>query len=121
MTIFNRAAKRGHYPREPGMRAIYQQAGIPLPADPRDYTAFKAYDFGVFVCVRAPSPPATFLMGTVEVRESLQTLKMMRRVKKAVMYKQYPGWMFNVDKCKVSSHAQCPCPVLIPLGLKCLG
>ena len=33
------------------MREIYQQAGIPLPADPRDYTAFKAYDFGVFVCV----------------------------------------------------------------------
>ncbi|CAK9104829.1 Uncharacterized protein SCF082_LOCUS48889, partial [Durusdinium trenchii] len=35
VTVFNRMAKRGHYPREEAIRRIYQEADIPLPANPR--------------------------------------------------------------------------------------
>ncbi len=35
VSVFNRMAKRGHYPRERGIRRIYQDSGIPLPTDPR--------------------------------------------------------------------------------------
>ena len=35
MSIFSRQAKRGHFPRERGIRKIYKAAGIPLPMDTR--------------------------------------------------------------------------------------
>ena len=35
VSVFNRMAKRSHYPRERGIRRIYQDSGIPLPTDPR--------------------------------------------------------------------------------------
>ena len=31
ISIFGRAARRGHVPREQAMRKIYEAAGIPLP------------------------------------------------------------------------------------------
>lgn len=35
VSVFSRVAKRGHYPRERGIRRIFTGAGIPLPSDPR--------------------------------------------------------------------------------------
>ena len=43
ITVFNRAAKRGHFPRERAMRRIYAIAGIPLPADPRHLISSCSY------------------------------------------------------------------------------
>ena len=31
VSLFNRASRRGHYPRDQGMRDIYLGSGIPLP------------------------------------------------------------------------------------------
>ena len=35
VSVFNRVASRGHYPRERAIQRIYIGSGIPLPADPR--------------------------------------------------------------------------------------
>ena len=37
VTEFNRASRRGHYPREKAMREIYQAAGILLPKNFRNW------------------------------------------------------------------------------------
>ena len=40
ISLFSRCAARGHYPREEGMRKIYQLAGIELPSNPRSLVKF---------------------------------------------------------------------------------
>ena len=46
ISIFTRSAARGHYPREPGMRAIFVSAGIELPSDPRSFAFIACHMFG---------------------------------------------------------------------------
>ena len=41
VSIFNRVASRGHFPREKGLQRIYKEADIPLPADPRCLFLFR--------------------------------------------------------------------------------
>lgn len=35
ISVFNRVASRGHFPRERAIQRIYIGSGIPLPANPR--------------------------------------------------------------------------------------
>ena len=44
ISIFGRAARRGHVPRELAMKKIYEAAGIPLPE-----SAFQAH--GIDLCL----------------------------------------------------------------------
>lgn len=47
VSVFNRVAKRGHFPRERAIQRIYTSADIPLPTDPR--YLFSEYGYG-WVC-----------------------------------------------------------------------
>lgn len=41
ITEFNRAARRGHFPRERAMQQIYEESGIPLPHNSRHWAALE--------------------------------------------------------------------------------
>lgn len=62
VSLFTRAAARGHYPREMGMRAIFEMADIPLPSDPR-FLAHRS----TYICLQSPFPSVVACTTTPQV------------------------------------------------------
>ena len=70
MSVFNRMAKRGHYPNKRGIRRIHEDAGIPLPTDPR-FLDIKIFSYSISIHIQLTEETQVAIVSSANFPTSL--------------------------------------------------